>query len=177
MKSEETWHNCLLLLHVAPPFMFTVTSFQAMPINSLAVPSPSLGVYQYNKLDMRVQRMCCIFGIISPVVKQLPTSGKKQWSILGFVQLCCSFEAYHKSKSYEINQKLSHQKLRLSICSWTLAVLFMFGLKFALKLELSFSSTQLFVSSSFVACVLVQIGCDKLGPVDCDRNLRHKTFN
>ena len=33
--------------------MFTVTSFQATPINSLAVPSPSLKVYRYNKLDMR----------------------------------------------------------------------------------------------------------------------------
>ena len=33
--------------------MFTVTSFQAMPTNSLALPSPSLGVYQCNKLDMR----------------------------------------------------------------------------------------------------------------------------
>ena len=53
MTSEEVWHNCLLLLCVAPPLMFTVTSFQATPINSLAVPSPSLEVYQYNKLDMR----------------------------------------------------------------------------------------------------------------------------
>ena len=42
-----------------------------------------------------VQRMCCVFGIIPSVVKQLQTSGKKQWSTLGFVQLCCSFEAYH----------------------------------------------------------------------------------
>ena len=33
--------------------MFAVTSFQAMPINSLHVPSPSLGLYQYNKLDMK----------------------------------------------------------------------------------------------------------------------------
>ena len=33
--------------------MFTVMSFQATPTNSLALPSPSLGVYQYNKLDMR----------------------------------------------------------------------------------------------------------------------------
>ena len=33
--------------------MFTVTSFQATPIISLAAPSPSLGVYQYNKLDRR----------------------------------------------------------------------------------------------------------------------------
>ena len=37
--------------------------------------------------------------------------------------------------------------------------------------ELSFSSTQLFVSSSYVACVLLEIGRDKLGHVDCDRNL------
>ena len=44
-----------------------------------------------------VRRMCCVFRItcISPIVKQLQTSGKKQWSTLGFVQLCCSFEAYH----------------------------------------------------------------------------------
>ena len=53
MPNEEAGHNCLLLLHVAPPLMLTVTSFQATPINSLAVPSPTLRVYQYNKLDMR----------------------------------------------------------------------------------------------------------------------------
>ena len=53
MPNEEAWHNCLLLLRVAPPLMFTVMSFQAIPINSLAVPSPSLRVYQCNKLDMR----------------------------------------------------------------------------------------------------------------------------
>ena len=50
MPSEEAWHNCL---HVTPPLMFTVMSIQAAPINSLAVPSLSLRVYQYNKLDMR----------------------------------------------------------------------------------------------------------------------------
>ena len=33
--------------------MFTVMSFHAIPINSLAVPSPSLREYQYNELDMR----------------------------------------------------------------------------------------------------------------------------
>ena len=32
-----------MLLHVAPPLLFTVTSFPAMPTNNLAVPSPSLG--------------------------------------------------------------------------------------------------------------------------------------
>ena len=53
MPSKEAWHNCLLLLRVAPPLLFTVTSFQAMPTNSLALPSPSLGGYQYNKLDMK----------------------------------------------------------------------------------------------------------------------------
>ena len=50
MPSEEAWHNCL---HVAPPLMFTVMSFQATPINILAVSSLSLRIYQYNKLDMR----------------------------------------------------------------------------------------------------------------------------
>ena len=44
ITSEEAWHNFLLLLGVAPPLMFTMTSFQAMAINSLTVPSPSLGV-------------------------------------------------------------------------------------------------------------------------------------
>ena len=53
ITKEEAWHNCLLLLHVAPPLMCTVMSFQTTAMNSLAVPSPSLGVYQYNKLDMR----------------------------------------------------------------------------------------------------------------------------
>ena len=40
-----------------------------------------------------VQRTCCVFCIISPVVKQLQTSGKKQWSTLDFAQFRCSFEA------------------------------------------------------------------------------------
>ena len=47
MKLEVNYS--LLLLPVAPPLML----FPATPINSLAVPSPSLGVYRYNKLDMR----------------------------------------------------------------------------------------------------------------------------
>ena len=38
--------NSLVLLHVAPPLLFTVTSFLVMPTDSLDVPSPSLGVYQ-----------------------------------------------------------------------------------------------------------------------------------
>ena len=49
MTIEEAWSNCLLLLHVAPPLVFTVMSFLATPINSLTVPSPSLRVYQCNK--------------------------------------------------------------------------------------------------------------------------------
>ena len=35
--SEEALSNCLGLLHVAHYLLFTVTSFLAMPINSLAV--------------------------------------------------------------------------------------------------------------------------------------------
>ena len=34
-------------------------------------------------------------GIPSPILKQLQTSGKKQWSTLGFAQLRCGFEAGH----------------------------------------------------------------------------------
>ena len=48
MKLEVNYS--LLLLPVAPPLML----YPATPINSLAVPSPSLGVYRYNKLDMRM---------------------------------------------------------------------------------------------------------------------------
>ena len=60
--------NCLLLLRVAPPLMFIVTSFQATPTNSLALLSPSLGVYQYNKLDMRT--FCeQNFTIVSPPIR------------------------------------------------------------------------------------------------------------
>ena len=51
--NEEAWSNCSVLLHVAPPLLFTATSFLAMPTNSLAVPSPSLRLYQCNKRDMR----------------------------------------------------------------------------------------------------------------------------
>ena len=40
-------------------------------------------------------RTCCVFHIISPTVKQLQTSGKKQWNAWGFVQFRCSFEAFH----------------------------------------------------------------------------------
>ena len=35
-----------VIAHVAPTLLFTVTSFPVMPPNSLAVPSPSLSVYQ-----------------------------------------------------------------------------------------------------------------------------------
>ena len=42
MTSEEAQANCLLLLHGAPPLLFTVTSFPATPTNSLSVPRPSL---------------------------------------------------------------------------------------------------------------------------------------
>ena len=92
-----------------------------------------------------IQRTCCEFRIISPLVKQLQTSGKKQWSTLCFAQLRCSFEACHYSRTCEINRKS-----RLSICSDThnLVVQFISGLKSALKLELPFSSTMLFISSS-----------------------------
>ena len=41
----------LLLLHVAPPLLFTVT-FPVTPTNSLAVPSPSFKEYHYNKHAM-----------------------------------------------------------------------------------------------------------------------------
>ena len=42
---QEVLSNCIVLLHVAPPLLFTVTSFTAMPTNNLAAPSSSLGVY------------------------------------------------------------------------------------------------------------------------------------
>ena len=51
----------------------------------------------------------------------------------------------------------------------------MFGLKSVWKLELSFSSTAFYFI--FIACVLLKIGRDKLGPVDCDKVLRPITFN
>ena len=40
-------------MHVAPTLLFTVTSFSVMPINSLAIPRPSLSVYQCTKCDTR----------------------------------------------------------------------------------------------------------------------------
>ena len=43
----------LLLLHVAPSLLFTVTLFLVTPTNSLAAPSPSFKVYHYNKHVMR----------------------------------------------------------------------------------------------------------------------------
>ena len=42
--------NCLLLWHVAPPFMFTPTSFPATPTNRLVIMSPALGVYSCTKM-------------------------------------------------------------------------------------------------------------------------------
>ena len=71
------------------------------------------------------------------------------------------------TKAEEINRKLSHGKSRLSICSGTynLAVQFMAGLKSVWKLEDSFSSTLLFYFI-FIACVLLEIGHDKLGSVE-----------
>ena len=49
---QEALSDCLLLLYVAPPLLFTVTSFPTTPTNNLAVPSPSLGVVHCNKRDM-----------------------------------------------------------------------------------------------------------------------------
>ena len=56
----------------------------------------------------------------------------------------------------KINWKLSHRKSWLSICSGTynLAVQFMSALKPAWKFELSFSSTLLFIASSWLVCFL-----------------------
>ena len=53
MTSEEGISKCLLLLCVAPPFMFTFDVISGPPTKRLAVRSPSLGVYHYNNLDMR----------------------------------------------------------------------------------------------------------------------------
>ena len=39
-----------------------------------------------------------------PVAKELQNSSKKQWGITGFAQLCCSFKAYHYTKSCEISR-------------------------------------------------------------------------
>ena len=73
MKLEVNY--CLLLLHVAPPLM----SFPATPINSLTVPSPSLGIYWYNTLDMR--KFCeQNFLIVSIPLRSISSSSSSyQW--------------------------------------------------------------------------------------------------
>ena len=117
--------------------------FLVNPVNPLSTVMHNCSVYVEAIIIMSrcVLRTCCEFHIISPIVKQLQTSGKKQQS----TQLSLSLY-----RTCEINRKLSHRKSRLLICSDTcnLAVQFMSGLKAASKLELSFSSTRLFLSSS-----------------------------
>ena len=45
LRDKERRLNCLLLLHVASPLLYTVTSFPVMPAQRLAVPSPTLWEY------------------------------------------------------------------------------------------------------------------------------------
>ena len=44
-------------------------ALRTTPINSLAVPSPSLGICQYNKLDMRTfcEQNCTIVSTVTPL--------------------------------------------------------------------------------------------------------------
>ena len=42
--------------------------------------------------------------ILSSAVKEQLTCSKKQWSTVGFTQLCSTFNIYHYTKSYEMNR-------------------------------------------------------------------------
>ena len=104
-----------------------------------------------------VQRTCCVFRIISPIVKQIQTSGKKQWSTLGFSSFAVVLKFVTKAEvaTFDLFQY------------WRYTVFFS-GLKSVWKLELSFLALRCFYFI-FIACVLLVIGRDKIGPVDCDR--------
>ena len=113
-KEHSCWHSCPLKTMA---IMFRVSSgAEHCSMQQYNTPLPTVmrncNVYVEAIIIMSgtIQRTCCKFHIISPLVKQLQTSGKKQWSTLGFAQLRCSFEACHYSRTCEINRKLSHWK-------------------------------------------------------------------
>ena len=99
MPNEEAWHNV------------TVTSFQATPINSLPVPSPSLRVYQYNKLDMRT--FCKQnFMIVSTPLRQLA-----QLFIHGnsgyLFPKCLYWQICHTHQAFKLPLRTFSSKLRI----------------------------------------------------------------
>ena len=106
------WHSC----HVSSTFLVVYHLFDMSSPLLTVMCNCNVYVEAIIIMSGSILRTCCEFRIISPIVKQLQTSGKKQWSTLGFAQLYCSFKAYHYSRTCEINQKLSHRKSRLLIC-------------------------------------------------------------
>ena len=96
------------LLCVAPPLMYTVMSFPVMPKNSLAVPSHSLGVYQYNKLDMST--FCKqTFVIISTQVCSISSSSTiNSWN---------SLYLFPKNWNWQICH--THLALKLPLCTFS----------------------------------------------------------
>ena len=92
--------------------MFTVTSFQATPTNSLALPSPSLGVYQYNKLDMRT--FCeQNFTIVSPPIRST-SSGSTfyPWNSGYLFPKCWNWQMCHTHQVFKHPLRTFSGKLR-----------------------------------------------------------------
>ena len=106
MTREEAWQNCLLLLRAAPPLMFIVMSFQAMPTNSLAVPSPSLEVYQCNKLLMRTfcEQKLFLHHYVLFQLAQLFIRGKRGY----LFPKCWNWQICH-----------THQAFKLPLCTFS----------------------------------------------------------
>ena len=88
--------------------MFTVRSFQATPINSLAVPSPSLGVHQYNTLDIRTFCEQNFMIVLIP----LP-------SISNGSTFICGNSGYLFPKCWNWKICHTHQAFKLPLCTFS----------------------------------------------------------
>ena len=129
LTSKEAWCNCLLLLHVVPPLLFTVTSFVVTPTNSLAVPSSSLGVHQYNKCDMRnlhKQNFTIVFASIRCISTD-PTFYLELANMPAHQPRCLNFHFEPLAVCYELfpqwNQRqldffsIEHKSIYMYVCS------------------------------------------------------------
>ena len=98
--SKEALGICLVLLHVAPPLLFTVTSFPDTPTNNLAAPSPSLKVYHCNKRDMQnlhEQNFFLHQDVLFPLA-QLFIRGNSQYHFLK----CWNWQICHTHRAFKL---------------------------------------------------------------------------
>ena len=107
MIGEEILSSCIVLIHVVPHLLFTVTPFPATPTNNLAVPSPSLGICHCNKRDMRNSREQNFTIVFAPI----PSISTGPTYYRGNSRYCfpkrCNWQICH-----------AHRAFRLPLCTF-----------------------------------------------------------